>query len=63
VTSDGDFYSLAGHLKEKNKLQYVLSPERRYCSSLLRRAAQELVLYMQELHEKIGVRTSATKGK
>jgi uncharacterized LabA/DUF88 family protein len=56
VSSDGDFYSLAEYLKKQEKLLYVLSPEKRYCSSLLRRAAQELMLYMDSLQAKIGKR-------
>src|SRR3989344_2801404 len=35
VSSDGDFYSLVQHLYEKERLEVVLSPDERHCSSLL----------------------------
>lgn len=49
VTSDGDFYCLAEHLYKKQKLEVVLSPNRSFCSVLLRQAAKEKMWYMNEL--------------
>lgn len=54
VTSDGDFYSLVGHLKENNKLEMVLSPYVKTCSKLLRREAKDQISYMDNLKNKIG---------
>lgn len=48
VSSDGDFYSLTQYLYEINKLKIVLSPDRKYCSSLLRQTAKEKIQFMNE---------------
>ena len=55
ATSDGDFYSLVKHLKENGKLKIVLSPYKKTCSSLLKKSAQEQIVYMDNLKEKIGI--------
>jgi uncharacterized LabA/DUF88 family protein len=39
LTSDGDFASLVRYLRERDKLQVILSPHRAHTSYLLRRAA------------------------
>jgi uncharacterized LabA/DUF88 family protein len=54
VSSDGDFYSLARYLYENRKLGAVLSPHVKTCSSLLRKAAKEKMVYMDKLSDKIG---------
>lgn len=54
VSSDGDFYSPARHLYDNHKLEAVLSPHRKTCSSLLRKSAKERMAYMDTLHGKIG---------
>jgi uncharacterized LabA/DUF88 family protein len=46
VSSDGDFYSLVQHLYEKEKLAVVLSPDEKYCSSLLKQTAKEKIQFM-----------------
>lgn len=43
VSSDGDFYSLVEHLYEQEKLETVLSPDRKECSSLLKQTAKERI--------------------
>jgi uncharacterized LabA/DUF88 family protein len=53
VTSDGDFYSLVRHLYELDKLEVVLSPSVRHCSSLLRKEAKEKIVYMSNLRKKL----------
>lgn len=58
VTSDGDFYSLARYLYENGKLEGVLSPHIKTCSSLLRKSARERMFYMNTLAKKIGKRKS-----
>jgi len=58
VSSDGDFYSLARYLYDKEKLEAVLSPHRKTCSSLLRKSSKDKMVYMDTLQEKIGKRKS-----
>ncbi len=53
VTSDGDFYSLVQHLYDTAKLRAVLSPDRQHCANLLRQTAQEKMIYMHNLQEKL----------
>lgn len=53
VTSDGDFYSLAGYLYENNKLKVVLSPHVKTCSTLLKKTAKEKMVYMDNLKNKL----------
>jgi uncharacterized LabA/DUF88 family protein len=49
VSNDGDFHSLVDHLSMNNKLRLVLSPNKKYCSFLLRRAAKEKMQFMDDL--------------
>ena len=53
VTSDGDFYSLARHLYELDRLEVVLSPSVKHCSVLLRKEAKEKIVYMDNLKKKL----------
>ena len=53
VTSDGDFYSLVKHLYENNKLEMVLSPYIKTCSTLLKKEARERINFMDNLRRKI----------
>ncbi len=53
VTSDGDFYSLVEYLKIKNKLKIVLSPHLNSCSILLKKSAQEKIVFMNNLEQKL----------
>jgi len=53
VSSDGDFYSLVQYLYETKKLKAVLSPDKKNCSSLLQKTAQEKMQYMNELRKKL----------
>lgn len=53
VSSDGDFYSLVKHLYEKDKLETVLSPDKKNCSSLLRQTSKEKMRYMDNLKQKL----------
>ncbi len=53
VTSDGDFYSLVRHLYELDKLEVVMSPYIKYCSTLLRKEAREKIVYMDNLQKKL----------
>lgn len=54
ITSDGDFYSLIKYLYEHHKLQFVMSPYVKTCSVLLKRAAKEKIVFMNNLRKKLG---------
>lgn len=53
VSSDGDFYSLVKYLYEHKKLLCVMSPYLKTCSILLKRAAREKVVFMDNLRKKL----------
>ena len=53
VTSDGDFACLVEYLYGKGKLDTVLSPQYQRCSVLLKRAAQERIVFMENLERKL----------
>ena len=53
VTSDGDFYSLVKYLYEQKKLCFVMSPYVKTCSVLLKKAAREKVIFMDNLRHKL----------
>ena len=53
VTSDGDFHSLVRYLYEQNKLLFVMSPYVKTCSALLKKAAKEKIVFMDNLREKL----------
>ena len=53
VSSDGDFYSLVAYLYEQGKLEIVLSPDKKECSSLLKQTAKEKIQFMDNLRVKL----------
>ena len=53
VTSDGDFYSLVKYLYQNNKLQFVMSPYVKTCSTLLKKEAKEKIIFMNNLGKKL----------
>ncbi|MEK7607496.1 MAG: NYN domain-containing protein [Patescibacteria group bacterium] len=53
ISSDGDFYSLVAHLYEHSKLEAVLSPDKKECSSLLKQTAKEKIQFMDNLRGKL----------
>ena len=53
VSSDGDFYCLVNYLREKNKLECVISPSRIWCSHLLFKAAEGKIAYIENLRRKL----------
>ena len=53
ITSDGDFYSLANFLYEKNALKHVMSPYYKTCSSLLKKVAKEKIFFINNLRQKL----------
>ncbi len=58
VTSDGDFYSLVEHLYKHKKLETVLSPDKKNCSSLLKQSAKEKIRFMDNLRQKLEYKKS-----
>jgi uncharacterized LabA/DUF88 family protein len=53
VTSDGDFYCLVNYLDNNNKLLKVLSPIKKKCSILLKKAAKGKIVFMDNLKNKL----------
>lgn len=53
VTSDGDFACLVQYLYERKKLDRVLSPNRKGCSVLLKRAARERIDFLEDGRKKL----------
>lgn len=60
VTSDGDFYCLVKYLKEQNKLNVVMSPYLRTCSILLKKSAQEKIVFFNNLRQKLEYKRKST---
>jgi uncharacterized LabA/DUF88 family protein len=46
VSSDGVFYCLVNYLYEKGKLKRVISPNYKKCSALIKKAARELIDFL-----------------
>jgi len=53
VSSDGDFYCLVNYLYEKGKLKRVISPNYKKCSVLLKKAARELIDFLDYQKDKL----------
>jgi uncharacterized LabA/DUF88 family protein len=53
VSNDGDFYSLVKYLYEREKLEIVLSPNKKYCSTLLHRTAQGKIHFMNNMRHEL----------
>lgn len=53
VTSDGDFYSAVKFLYEKNRLEKVISPYYKTCSTLLKTSAKEKIVFINNLKKKL----------
>ncbi len=60
VSSDGDFYSLVQYLYEAEKLEAVLSPDMKNCSSLLKQTAKEKIQFMNDLRGKLEYKKKST---
>jgi uncharacterized LabA/DUF88 family protein len=54
VSGDGDFHCLIKYLRDKNKLEKLIIPNRRKYSSLLREFIPRYVVFMNNLKSKIG---------
>ena len=53
VTGDGDFQCLVKHLRKISKLAYVISPNRQWCSILLKREARGNHVFLEEMKSKL----------
>ena len=53
ITSDGDFQSLVKYLYEQGKLLFVMSSYTKTCSVLLKKAAKEKIVFMNNLRKKL----------
>jgi uncharacterized LabA/DUF88 family protein len=53
VTSDGDYYSLIKYLYKNHKLERVISPHIKTCSSLLKKEAKEKIIFINNLKHKL----------
>lgn len=53
VTGDGDFQCLIKHLRKIGKLGYVISPNRKWCSILLKREARGNHVFIEEMRSKL----------
>lgn len=53
VTGDGDFQCLIKYLRKIDKLGYVVSPNRKWCSILLKREAREHHVFIEEMRLKL----------
>lgn len=49
VSGDGDYYSLVAHLRTRHKLRAVLSPNRGFCSTLLKKEARGSLWYVEDV--------------
>lgn len=53
VSSDGDYYSLARHLRKKDKLGRILVTTKAQCSSLLKWVAMQYISEIKYLRKKL----------
>jgi len=53
VTGDGDFYCLINYLNENEKLKYLLIPNQKKYSALLKKVAPGKILFMDNLKGKL----------
>ncbi len=53
VTGDGDFQCVVKHLRKIEKLGYVISPNKRWCSILLKREARGSHVFIEEMRSKL----------
>jgi len=57
VSNDGDFTCLIRYWRDQGRFKTLIASSREDCSRLLRVAAQQRVVYLDEAKDKIGLRT------
>jgi uncharacterized LabA/DUF88 family protein len=60
VTGDGDFHCLVKYLFENNKLRYLLIPNQKKYSALLKKVAPGKLLFMNNLKDKLQYKKEKT---
>ena len=60
VTSDGDFYCLIEYFYKRNKLKFVISPNKDKCSLLLRKKAKEKIIFLDNLKKRLEYKRKST---
>jgi len=63
VTADGDFACLVEHLYKHGKLRMVLSPSKKYCSSLLRKKARGRLRALMDCKSRIEKKEKGATGR
>lgn len=58
VSNDGDFYNLILYIKSKNKFKNIISPSRRSCSKLLRKVADNKIIFLDDLYSRMVIRNT-----
>lgn len=53
ITGDGDFQCLVKYLRKIGKLGYVISPNRKWCSILLKREARGNHIFIEEMQSRL----------
>lgn len=53
VTGDGDFQCLVKYLRKIGKLGFVISPNKKWCSILLKREARHSHVFIEEMRPKL----------
>ena len=60
VTGDGDFYCLVKYLDSSGKLNKVLAPSSKNCSSLLKKVAGKRIAFVSDLRQKLEYKKKET---
>lgn len=55
VSNDGDFYNLIKYIKDKDKFKNIISPSRDSCSKLLRKIANNKIIFLDDIYGKVCV--------
>ena len=50
LKNDGDFYNLIKYIKDKNKFKNIVSPSRENCSKLLRKIANNKIIFLDDIY-------------
>ncbi len=53
VTGDGDFLCLTEYLSKEEKLEKLVAPNRRKCSSLLKKSFPNQILFLDDFRQRL----------